>query len=246
MIVTPLHKFLVRFFVCSTMVFSGSLAFADDCGSAPVPYTANYSVTRKNKLAGSMRVELERLQGERFVYRMDSRVKWGIVRSLIQQQSRFTWKDAMVMPDHFVSTQKVAFYKRVESVDFNWNSMTAAGTKRRDDFKLEIQAGMQDKLTIYLYLAEALCQGENSVQTDVVSGPVLKPHSYQFLALETLDTPLGRLPASHFRMGTPDSEKQTDVWLSKETRFLPVKLVHRDKKDISRMDLTGISFSNNP
>lgn len=222
---------------------SGSLqVIAYDCRAAPVPYSADYSVTRKDKPAGSMQMILERNSTNTYSYRMDSNVKWGIVHSLLQQQSDFTWKNGIVLPDSFQSTLKVTLYKRTESVEFNWESMKATGTKKHDDFELEIQAGMQDKLSIYLFLARAVCQGENPVHADVVSGPVLKPHSYHLQSMESLDTKLGRIQTFHVRRGSPESEKQTDMWLAGETRFLPVKLVYRDKNDIVTMNLVDISF----
>ena len=225
------------------MVPAISQAIESDCGLAPVPYTANYSATRKGKPAGSMQMVLERKSADTFSYRMDSHVKWGIVRPFIQQQSNFTWKNGIVLPDSFRSTLKVAFYKRSEFVDFNWESMQARGTKKHNDFELEIQTGMQDKLTIYLFLARAVCQGEEPVNADVVSGPVLKPHSYRLQAMESLQTKLGRLQTIHVRRGTSDSQKQTDLWLAGETRFLPVKLVYRKKNDVITMNLTDISFN---
>ena len=129
-------------------------------------------------------------------------------------------------------------------MDFNWKSMKATGRKKRADFELDIQPGMQDKLSIYLLLARMLCNGEKTFDTDVVSGPVVKPYSYRFLANEQLDTKLGLLQTIHLRRGTLDSEKQTDLWHAEETRYLPVKLVYRNKGDVTTMELNEISFSN--
>lgn len=211
----------------------------------PAPYKANYSVTRKGRLAGSMQVVLEQISDKTFSYRMDTRVKWGLIHPRIQQQTRFTWKDGIVLPLSFQSTQKVTFYKRTESVEFNWQSMRATGRKKRADFELEIRPGMQDKLTIYLLLARALCRGENPINSDVVSGPVLKPYSYRLQGTELLETKLGYLETIHIRRGNADSEKQTDQWHAKEVRFLPVKLVYRKKDEVTTMDLIDISFSAN-
>ena len=121
--------------------------------------------------------------------------------------------------------------------------MKATGTKKHDDFELEIQTGMQDKLSIYLFLARAVCQGEDPVNADVVSGPVLKPHSYHLQSMESLDTKLGGIQTFHIRRGSAESEKQTDMWLAGETRFLPVKLVYRKKNDVITMNLVDISFN---
>lgn len=241
--VISLRKWQQRALVCLMAALMHTQTFADDCGSAPIPYKANYALTRNDKPAGSMQMVLERNSADTFSYRMDTRAKWGVFRSYIHQQSAFTWKNGMLRPDRFRLTQQVSFYKRAESVDFDWETMRATGTKKRADFKLEIQPGMQDKLTIYLLLARALCDGEKSIDAEVVSGPVLKPYRYRLQAMESLDTKLGRLSTIHLRRGGPNSEKQTDLWHAAEVHFLPVKLVYRNRDKVITMNLIDISFS---
>lgn len=243
MILNVLRKCLFLLLAGSVTVVADTQTVAEACGSEPMAYKANYALTRKGRPAGSMQMILESKDTGTFSYRMDSRVRWGIVRPHIKQQSSFTLKNGIILPDSFRSVQKFGFYKRTESVDFNWESMQARGTKKHAKFELELQPGMQDKLSIYLLLAQVVCAGEFPVDADVVSGPILKPYSYRLLAIEPLDTSLGRLQTTHVRLGTPETEKQTDLWLAKETRFLPVKLVYRKKDDVTITNLVEISFA---
>jgi hypothetical protein len=243
MAVPLFKKRLFRLIVCPLIALTGSQVLALDCGSAPIPYQAHYSVTRKDKLAGSMQVVLKHISDGSYDYRMNSRMKWGFVHPWIQQQSSFTWKNGLVLPDSFRAARKVAFYQRTESVDFNWKSKRATGNKRHEDFELDIEPGMQDKLSIYLLLAQALCNGEEIINAEIVSGPVLKPNSYHLQAREYLDTRLGRLATIHIRQGTADTEEQTDLWHAEAAHFLPVRIVHRDKDDVIDMNLTDISFN---
>jgi hypothetical protein len=76
-----------------------------------------------------------------------------------------------------------------------------------------------------------------------VSGPNLKSHRYDLQAVESLDTPLGLLQTFHIRRGDPDGEKQTDMWLAEEIRFLPVKMVYRKEDGVNTMNLVDISFN---
>ena len=190
-----------------------------------------------------MQVVLENTTADVFSYRMDTRVKRGLVRPHILQQSEFTWKNGIVLPVRFQSTQKISFYKRSEFVDFNWEKMKATGRKKRVDFEMDIHPGMQDKLTIYLLLAREVCKGGHSIDADIVSGPILKAYSYHFQAKQSMQTKLGTLETIHIRRGIPDEEKQTDLWLAEAARFLPVKLVYRNKNDVTTMRLNSISFS---
>jgi len=244
MTVTLWQKWLFRSFVWLALTATGVQTYASDCGSIPTPYSANYAVTRGDDEDGLMQVVLERTGEDTFSYRMDTRVKWGVFDALIEQQSIFRWQNGAVFPGSYRSKQKVSIYQRSETVDFNWDSMKATGTKKRSDFELELQPGMQDKLTVYLVLARALCEGENPIEVNVVSGPRLKPHSYHLQATETLDTALGQLQVSHIRRGSPDEDQQTDLWLAGEVRFLPIEMVYRDDDEVNRMRLIDISFDN--
>lgn len=242
MTMVPLQKWLLQTFVCTMMLTAVFGVDAQDCESAPVPYEANYSIMRNGDDPGSMRVVLSQSDDGSYIYAMDTRVKWGIFTALIHQQSTFNWDGGIVLPGSFRLRQKVSLYKRSESVEFNWQAMKATGTKKKDDFELAIQPGMQDKLTIYLLLARELCRGKSQIAADVVSGPVLKAHSYHQQGIELLDTKLGQLQTTHLRRGSSETKKQTDLWHAGETRFLPVKMIYRNDDEISVMNLLDISF----
>ena len=189
-----------------------------------------------------MTVTLERKDPGSYRYSMDTRVKWGIFNAYIEEQSNFDFSNGIVMPSSFQLTQRVSFYKRREVVEFDWVSMKATGEKKRDAFELDIVPGMQDKLSVYLLLAQLICRGEYDIDAQVVSGPKLKTYDYRFQAVEPLDTVLGRVGAIHIRRGGPNDEKQTDMWHAGVTHFLPVKMVYRNGDMITDMRLMEILF----
>ena len=236
------RKWLFLPMACVLAVVAGMPAYARDCGSAPIPYKASYSVNRNGDPDGSMSVTLERDGAGNYVYKMDTRVKWGIFNAHIEEQSNFVFRNGIVMPSSFQLTQRVSIYKRREVVGFDWVAMKATGEKKRDDFELDIVPGMQDKLSVYLLLASSVCRGENDIDAVVVSGPELKSYDYRFQAVEPLDTVLGRVEAVQIRRGGPADEKQTDLWHAREAHFLPVKMVYRDGDVITDMRLLEISF----
>jgi len=240
---TVLQNLLFRVFICLALTSGGTRVLALDCGAAPVPYSANYSVNRAGDPDGSMQVVLERNGEDRFSYRMDTRMKWGIFTAYIQQQSDFRWRDGVVLPGSFKLTHKVSLYNRRDSIEFDWQSMQATGTRKKEDFAVALIPGMQDKLSVYLLLAGSLCRGQYSIDAAVLSGPVPKSYQYQFQAIEPLDTVLGRVQAIHIRRAVAGDEKQTDLWHAEETHFLPVKMIYRDDGIITDMRLLDISFN---
>jgi len=215
---------------------------ARDCGSPPIPYTASYSVNRAGDPDGSMTVMLEYSGADSYRYEMDTRVKWGIFTAYIEEQSNFQYRNGIVFPQEFQQTQRVSFYRRHEVVEFDWASRKASGEKKRNDFELDIVPGIQDKLSVYLSLADSLCRGQYDIEAGVVSGPALKSYDYRFQAIEPLDTVLGRVEAIHIRRGGPDDDKQTDMWHAAESHFLPIWMVYRDGDIITDMRLMEISF----
>lgn len=241
--VIALKKWLFVSIACLLAASDGAPAHARDCGSAPAPYQAAYSVDRNGNPDGSMSVTLERRSADSYHYSMDTRVKWGVFIAYIEEQSDFGFRSGTVMPTSFQLTQRVSLYKRREVVEFDWTNMKATGEKKRDDFELDILPGMQDKLSVYLLLADSICRGEYDIDAEVVSGPELKSYDYRFQALESLDTVLGRVEAIHIRRGGPADEKQTDLWHAAEAHFLPVRMVYRDGDVITDMRLTEISFA---
>ncbi len=189
-----------------------------------------------------MFVTLERQSADSFRYSMDTRVNWGVFTVYIEEQSDFYWRDGIVLPYSFHSTQKVSLYRRHETVEFDWASMKATGNRKRADFEVNIAPGMQDKLSVYLLLASSVCRGDYNIDAVVVSGPELRTYAYRFQALEPLVTVLGLVQTIHIRRGATDDEKQTDMWHAEEAHFLPVKMVYRDNDSITDMRLLDISF----
>ena len=241
--VTMLNKRLFVPIACLLAAYPCGPACAHDCGAAPVPYTAAYSVERNGDPDGWMSVTLERAGAHSYRYSMDTRLKWGIFNAYIEEHSDLTVRDGVVLPENFQLTQRVSFYKRHEIVEFDWLARKATGEKKRDDFELDIEPGMQDKLSVYLLLADSICRGDYDIDAAVVSGPELKSYDYRFQAIEPLDTVLGRVEAVHIRRGGPDDEKQTDLWHAGEAHFLPVRMVYRDGDIITDMRLMEISFT---
>jgi len=238
-----LQKSFIIFLVYLPLALSSAQSFGDVCGAKPVPYQAEYAVSRKGKAAGSMLVILENTGPDVFIYSMDTRIKWGLVRPKILQRSEFRWQNGSFLPVRFQSTQKLSFYKRSEWVNFNWETGKATGRKKRVDFELDIHPGVQDKLTVYLLLARELCSERSTIDAEIISGPNRSHHSYQLQGKESMDTTLGVLETIHIRRGRADGERQTDLWHAGEIGFLPVKLVYRDKKDVTTMRLKSITFS---
>jgi len=236
-----LSKWLFLPMACLLAANPVTPAQADEC-EAPVPYTASYSVNRGGNPDGEMTVKLERTGPDSYRYNMDTRVKWGIFNAYIEEQSDLSFRNGIVLPQNFELVQRVSFYSRRETVEFDWASKKASGEKKGKKFELDIVPGMQDKLSVYLLLANLICRGEYDIGAKVVSGPVLISFDYRFKAVELVDSVLGRVEAIHIRRGGPDDDEQTDLWHAAAANYLPLRILYRDEDVITDMRLMEISF----
>jgi hypothetical protein len=57
--------------------------------------------THSGYLTGVFMAVIEQQDADSFVYQMDTRVKWGILPANVKQQSSFTWRNGIALPDEF-------------------------------------------------------------------------------------------------------------------------------------------------
>ena len=90
-----------------------------------------------------------------------------------------------------------------------------------------LDAGAQDLLSFYYQLGFLDIVPGQSVSMPLATGKKYSVYRLEYVADETVDTPLGALRARHLRtLG----EKATEIWLAYEYRLLPVKIRHVDNK----------------
>ncbi|TGD71171.1 DUF3108 domain-containing protein [Mangrovimicrobium sediminis] len=70
----------------------------------------------------------------------------------------------------------------------------------------------------------------------------IKSYVLEFVAEETLDTPLGALRTLHFRREHDNPERKSDMWLAPELDYLMVRTVHIEDGNPVEMILTSASL----
>jgi len=187
----PSHPILVLCLGIAGYSILHSGQAAADCSAVLTPYTASYQVFKDNKEVGVMDVSLKE-SGGAYSYSMLTRGTKGMasfVNLAIDQVSDFTMGTELPIPHSYRQTQKTSLWKKTEWVDFDWTDMTASGEKNKKEFDRKLAAGMQDKSTLYLASALAVCGGNPEFEMNVVSGPEPRNYIFNLQQAETLDHP---------------------------------------------------------
>jgi hypothetical protein len=129
--------------------------------------------------------------------------------------------------------QKTTGSKR-QLANFDWtaNRVTLDTGKRTD--VLDLPPGTQDFLSfMYQFM---FIPPLDDMRLNIVTGKKLKTYVYEFAGEETLDTKIGAMRVVHIAKSSGDSDEKTELWLSAEHRYLPVRIRKTDK-DGAAIDL---------
>jgi len=109
--------------------------------------------------------------------------------------------------------------------EFDWSAGRLTYARDGKAETVELPAGTQDRLSIMYQFMFQRFNGGDRLDLSVTDGRRLTRYQYSIKAEVELDTPLGRIPALHLvRQGAADGGG-TEIWLAREQRFLPVKMV---------------------
>lgn len=123
---------------------------------------------------------------------------------------------------------------RLSTAEFDWinNQLTLKNSKETRTYPL--QSGTLDMVS---FLYQFMFVGPLDIMRyTITNGRTVKEYEYQFLAEETIASPLGDLKTLHIAKSSGDPEEKTEVWLASDYRYIPVKIVRIAK------DGTGYAF----
>lgn len=243
----PSHPILVLCLGIAGYSILHSGQAAADCSAVLTPYTASYQVFKDNKEVGVMDVSLKE-SGGAYSYSMLTRGTKGMasfVNLAIDQVSDFTMGTELPIPHSYRQTQKTSLWKKTEWVDFDWTDMTASGEKNKKEFDRKLADGMQDKSTLYLASALAVCGGNPEFEMNVVSGPEPRNYIFNLQQAETLETALGAVDTIRVHQKIQDQDKETDTWHVPSLHYVPAKISYRNGKELTVMNLLEFSPAEN-
>lgn len=197
---------------------------------APQAIAVGYNLFRNGLHIATMSESFESKDG---AYRLVSETRAVGLFALVQKQpllftSQGRLAESGLQPQHFEGKRGEADPRQVRG-DFDWQarSLTISHDGKTDT--LPLPPGTQDRLSVlyqFMFLEPEKLQ---RLEFAMTNGRKLDRYRYTVTPNVEIDTPLGRIATVHLVKQHRPDESATEVWLSPQHRFLPVKVMVREE-----------------
>jgi len=99
-------------------------------------------------------------------------------------------------------------------------------------FSVKTSAGIQDKASMELLLAQDLSQNKSRLIYNIVNQGEKSQYRFQKLGNEVVKTPAGTFNTVKIKVVRSTNARETVFWMAKELDYMPVKIRHREHKDV--------------
>ena len=226
------------------MLLLGLAGAAAAQGSAPVPYSATYSIAWSGTGLGSGTIRLAAAP-EPGCYRYESLtepvafVRW--VYGSPREVSRFCVKDGVIRPSHF-EFRNDKREKDNFTLDFDWTARKLKALKRGVLTERELPATAWDRFSLQLAVQQWVraSGGKTTVEPadfHMADDDRLIAYRFAVIGQETVEVPAGRFET--VRVERIDrADKSIRIWLAPARDWLAVKIEHiEDGQTKLRMQL---------
>lgn len=114
------------------------------------------------------------------------------------------------------------------SAEFDWDRERLSFTRDGRTDTVALPSGTQDRLSIMYQFMFYTFARRAHLELAMTDGRRLAHYLYAVTPEVEIDTPLGRVAALHLVKQTEPDGSGTEIWLARDRRFLPVKMVIRE------------------
>lgn len=221
------------------------LAFACISNAAPLkyaltPHVAEYKVKIKF-LSGKLKTEVKAADAG---YRVESVLRASgfarlFVRGEIRENATFLVIEGGIRPLQYDSVDSISKKGKSLHFNFDWQQKTVTGSINEQDFQLELQGFVYDRVSIQYQLMLDLQNQITREEYSLLDND--KPKLLQVVVIEKkqIKVPFGKFLAVGIQHRKEGSGRVTTLWCVEELDYLPVLIEqHRDGKLIVRAALT--------
>jgi len=184
----------------------------------------SYAVTYGRIVVGTMQKTLVR-NGAPDRYRVRSRTEptglGGLISDdLLVEEGEFRIVDGQVQPLYY-RVQRNGAKEFDRTVRFDWDQgVLEFGDGRR----LSLPTGTQDSGSLLFSLMLGHYEPGSTALVHITDGKSLRKYSYAVEGVETVQTPLGDVPAVRVLRRHPSKPSETRLWLGTDHGHLPVRI----------------------
>jgi hypothetical protein len=187
------------------------------------PYTAQYITTARGISLTLDRKLARKTDGSYELTNGGSKLVVGF-----QEVSKFRIENSRVIPGTYVY-QGTGLMSRRREVKFTPGADTIRSLYKDNWYDLPYSENTFDRMSQQEQIRLLLLQDETPKETLVVTvadGKRVKDYQLDFVAEETLDTPLGQIKTLHFERLHDNPDRKSDTWLAPAWDYMMVKTVH--------------------
>jgi Protein of unknown function (DUF3108) len=205
------------------------LAAAFACSAAtsvPQSVSASYNIYRNGLHVGVMDETFE-VNNDEYRIVSDTRAV-GLLALFLRQPARFVSSGRLtgsgLQPLRFEGKRSDDDPRRVRG-EFDWQAGQLTIEHSGQTEKLPLPRGTQDRLSIMYQLMFLGSEKQPRMEIAMTNGRKLGRYQYTAQPGVEIDTALGRLTTLHVVRQHKADENDTEIWLSPQHRFLPVKVL---------------------
>ncbi len=203
-----------------------ALCCANALASELKPYQAEYEA-RISGFDVTLQRQLAR-HGEQYTLSMDMQKLWF----KIKERGDFTiTANGIVKPTVYSHIRSGVSKKHNTDLRFDWNTKQVSDRLINNHKPLSIEFPTYDKLSFQPQFRLDLINKplQKRYEYRLASHKRVKLYAYDFVAEETIDTPLGKLRTLKFERDRGEKERQDFIWFAKDWDYLIARIDHVDK-----------------
>jgi len=225
-----LNSSIIKKVLAST--FLSLMVFTQAAVAMPAAFQADYSVAKGSMNLGNLHTSLK-YAGNRYTYHKYTKSS-GLAALLtgikITENTNGQISGQNIRPNNYLYNQSRHRKSKVDKIHFSGN--TAKGNYKGQPYTQKINAATLDKASLELALARDLALNKPRLSYSVVESGKTKQYNFQKMGNERIQTPAGTFNTIKVKVQRKGNKRETIFWLAKETDYMPVKIRHREKKDV--------------
>ena len=198
----------------------------------PAAFKADYSVAKGSMKLGNLHTSLK-INGNRYSYHKSTKSS-GLAALLtgikITENTDGQISGQNLRPTSYLFNQSRRSKSKIDKIQFAGNS--AKGNYKGKPYSEAISGQTQDRASLELVLARDVALNKAKLSYSVVERGRKKQYNFQKLGNEKIQIPAGTFNTVKVKVQRAGGKRETTFWLAKETDYMPVKIRHREKKDI--------------
>ena len=129
---------------------------------------------------------------------------------------------------------------REAEAEFDWTQGLIHNTLNGKKWSIPLPSNIYDKLNYSLALMYDVGRNLRLEHYQVADGAKLKVYDLRYLGEERIDTALGPLQALLVERTVKGNNKISRVWAAKSLHYLPVKIEHRENRQVVTLTITEL------